>query len=222
MKMNSIIESLILNKTFDYLQPYFYNNPFSLRCELGMGETYDEYMKQALDRALKIYHILFPNKADAIIFNQWIYDRSSSGNAEKYDYDNDVDEMIDFQIEAEIRALRFLLKNIMNYRHVSVKNLKTYDKGIDSDTRRNRIVCYADDVGFDDIELIEKQIADENNSEVSLVSFENECIFSVYDDRGCDIVFSTHEKMCEFYPMLEPSFLPYDCEMMKKRYMNED
>ena len=70
--------------------------------------------------------------------------------------------------------------------------------------------------------LIEKQIADENNSEVSLVSFENECILSVYDDRGCDIVFSTHEKMCEFYPMLEPFFLPYDCEMMKKRYMNED
>ena len=54
--------------------------------------------------------------------------------------------------------------------------------------------------------------------EVGVVSFQNECIMSVYDDRGCDIVFATHEKMKEFYHTLEPYFLSYDAEEMKKRF----
>ena len=53
--------------------------------------------------------------------------------------------------------------------------------------------------------------------EISLVSFANECILSVYDDRGCDIVFAVPEKLREFYPLLEPFFLAYDAEEMKKR-----
>lgn len=215
-----MIESLILDKSFVYLKPYFYNNPFALRCKLGIGLTHEEYMRQARKRAKKIYNILFPNKADAIIFNQWIYDWSDSGDAEDYKYSGDADEVIDSRINIETHALRFLLENMMNYRHVSVKGLKTYDNPPDPDIRRNRIVCYADDIGFDDLNLIEKQIADENNPEVSLVSFENECIFSVYDDRGCDIVFSTYEKMREFYHQLEPFFLEYDRKLMEKRFNN--
>ena len=215
--MSCKIETMILDSTFDYLQPYFYNNPYALRCELGIGDTNEEYMRQARKRASEIYRILFPNKADAIVFNQWIYDWSDSGNAEKEEYGDNASEMIEDQLNNETRALRFLLENMMNYRHVSVKGLKTYDDPSDDAVRRNRIVCYADNTGFDDLALIEKQIADENNSEVSLVSFENECILSVYDDRGCDIVFSTYEKMREFYPLLEPFFLKYDCETMKKR-----
>ena len=212
MKNRCKIEAMILDRTFDYLQPYFYNHPYALRCELGIGDSHEEYMNQAGERAKKIYSILFPNKADAIIFNQWIYDWSDSGNPERQELGGSIDDRID----SEIRALRFLLEYMANYRHVSIKGLRTYDPE-DSDVRRNRIVCYADDSGFDDLALIEKQIADENNSEVSLVSFENECILSVYDDRGCDIVFATYGKMREFYHLLEPFFLPYDCEMMKKR-----
>ena len=215
--MKSKIESLILDKSFDYLQPYFYNNPYALRCELGIGDTPEEYMKQARERAGRIYGILFPRKADAIIFNQWIYDWSDSGNAERETHDGDVNEVIDERLKRETRALRFLLENLMNYRHVSVKGLKTYEPD-DPDCRRNRIVCYADDAGFDDLGLIGRQIADENNSEVSLVSFENECILSVYDDRGCDIVFSTRRKLREFYHQLEPFFLEYDLGEMKRRY----
>ncbi len=215
--MSSKIEAMILDRAFDYIQPYFYNNPYALRCELGIGDTREEYMSQARKRAKEIYTILFPKKADAIIFNQWIYDWSDSGSAEKNEYGDYASEMIENRLDRETRALRFLLENMMNYRHVSVKRLKTYDDPADDDIRRNRIVCYADDTGFDDLALLEGQIKDENNSEVSLVSFENECIFSVYDDRGCDIVFSTYEKMREFYHFLEPFFLEYDREIMKKR-----
>ena len=96
-----------------------------------------------------------------------------------------------------MRALRFLSENMMKYRHVCVRGLKTYVDPSDPDyqtTRRNRIFCYSDGIGFDDIALINGQIDSEDNSEVSLVSMKNECIMSVYDDRGCDIVFATHEK----------------------------
>jgi hypothetical protein len=221
--MKSVIEKLILDRSFDYLQPYFYSNPYALRCELGIGDTTEEYMKNARERAASIYHILFPQKADAIIFNYWIYDWSDTGDAEKRLFDGDpeaISRIIDQRLRDETRALRFLSEMLMDYRHVSVKDLKTYDDPTDADagsSRRNRIVCYADDIGFDDLDLIEKQIKDDKNSEVSLVSFQNECIFSVYDDRGCDIVFSTYEKMREFYSLLKAFFLPYDLEEMEKR-----
>ena len=54
--------------------------------------------------------------------------------------------------------------------------------------------------------------------EVGFVSFENECILSVYDDRGCDIVFATREKMNAFYHKLRPYFLNYDLDEMEKRH----
>lgn len=198
---------MILDRSFDYLRPYFYSNPYALRCELGIGKTQKEYMKQARERATRIYKILFSSKADAIIFNQWIYDRSDGGDAGRQEYYDDAESA--------------LLENYKNYRHVSVEGLKTYDPD-DSNVLRNRIVCYSDDIGFDDLSLIEKQIIDDNNSEVSLVSFENECILSVYDDRGCDIVFSTHEKMRQFYHLLEPFFLQYDSDLMMRRLIQTD
>ena len=166
---------------------------------------------------MQIYHILFPNQADAIIFSQWIIDFSDNSDAWEKEYGSNAEKEIDSLVEEESRALRFLLDNTLHYRHISVKDLKIYDH-MDPATRRNRIVCYADDNGFDDMALIEKQMADRDIDEVSLVSFENECILSVYDDRGCDIVFATYEKMCEFYHQLKPFFHSYDMELMEKRY----
>ena len=220
--MQSKIETLILDRSFDYLQPYFYSNPYALRCELGVGKTKTEYGKAARERAEKIYRILFPQKADAILFNYWIYDWSDSGEAEEKRYAGDPGRITEDLVRRESRALRFLSDCMMRYRHVSVKGLKTYDDPADPDApRRNRIVCYADDVGFDDLTLIEGQIKDENNSEVSLVSFANECILSVYDDRGCDVVFASYEKMRDFYPLLQPFFLPYDLNEMEDRLRRE-
>ena len=31
----SLVEERICSREFSYLQPYFYNNPYALRCELG-------------------------------------------------------------------------------------------------------------------------------------------------------------------------------------------
>ena len=79
---NSKIEQLIRDKEFSYLQPYFYNNRYALRCELGVGEG-DQYMINAKNRAMEIFNILFADGIDAIIFNYWIFDYSDSGCAKK-------------------------------------------------------------------------------------------------------------------------------------------
>ncbi len=211
----SIIEKRILDPSFAYLQPYFYTNPFALRCELGKGDTRETYLATARDRAERIHEILFPRGADAILFNYWIYDWSDSGPADR-DGPDDTERIL----RDEQRNLRFLLDCMREYRHVSVRGLKTYDEPGDPEyglTRRNRIVCYSDGKGFRDLELLDGQIRSDRNPEVSLVSFENECILSVYDDRGCDVVFASYEKMREFYRLLRPFFLDYDLEEMERR-----
>ena len=65
---NSKIERLIRDKEFSYLQPYFYNNRYALRCELGVGEG-DQYMINAKNRAMEIFNILFANLLKNLVFN---------------------------------------------------------------------------------------------------------------------------------------------------------
>ena len=221
--MKSKIEHLICDRSFSYLHPYFYNHPYALRCELGIGEDAQQYMENAKHRATEIYHILFPRGADAIIFNYWIIDHSDSGEAEKRrleEIELELGDSIHVTLQQETNQLRFLLKYQGNYRHHVVRNLPTYDNGDEeaqSKVKRNRIVCYADGTDFDYTGLIDLQI-NGNGHEISFISFENECILSIYDDRGCDIVFATHEKMAEFYHRLQPYFLEYDVQEMEKRY----
>lgn len=220
----SKIEQLLCNRTFSYLQPYFYNNPYALRCELGTGDE-QQYMNNAKKRALEICNILFPDGADAFIFNYWICDNSDSGDAGRYDIErmgNDAAELIQNTIDCEVDCLRFLLENQVKYRHIAVRNLETYEHYDEypEKERRNRIVCYADEeTKIDHASLVDMQI-NGNGYEIGIVSFKNECILSVYDDRGCDIVFATPEKMKEFYTQLKPYFLLYDFDEMEKRFNN--
>ena len=69
MSHKSIVEERIRSKEFSYLQPYFYKNPYALRCELGIGDSDEEYMDNARKRALEIYDILFTEEADCLLFN---------------------------------------------------------------------------------------------------------------------------------------------------------
>lgn len=216
----SEIEKLIVSRRFQYLQPYFYTNPFALRCELGLGGG-AAFRESARRRAYELHDILMPGGADAIIFNYRITDHSGSGPAEA-----EVIEGAEKDNERYARyedfMLRFLLDKMARYRHRAVKGLKPSfdDEGAEGLLRRVRMVCFSDGRGFDDRALIDLQL-DDCPLEIGLVSFANECILSVYDDRGCDITFATREKMREFYPILKPYFLAYDIEEMKRRYKGE-
>ena len=213
----SEIERLILSRDFPYLQPYFYNHPWALRCELGQGRSRSAFRRKARERAEAIYHVLFPNPADAVIFNYRLEDWSNTGPALTEAWEISAEEaagLLKANIRAEVTQLRFLESMQNRYRHTAVRDLP-FD-GVEG-VRRHRIVCYADEIGFDDLGLLRRQLRDEG-LDISLVSFANECILSVYDDRGCDIVFASREKLAEFYPRLEPFFLDYDREEMARRY----
>ena len=214
--VESKIERLILDKEFSYLPPYFYDNPYALRCELGIGRD-EEYLINAKRRAMELYDVLFPAGADAIIFNYWIYDHSECGEADTED--PDWEECVGHSVEQEAKQLRFLLECQRKYRHFTVRDLATYDDPDDREgtPRRNRVICYRDDQEFDHSALIDGELGP-HGREVGFVSFENECILSVYDDRGCDIVFATREKMNAFYHKLRPYFLNYDLDEMENRH----
>ena len=217
----SVVEEKICSQDFSYLHPYFYNHPYALRCELGVGD--EDYLENAYRRALEIFRILFPEGTDAICFNYWVQDDCDSGPAEEESSEpgETMESILDWQLERAMKYLRFLLECQFRYRHVTVRNLPTYDEPGDEfyeTQRRNRVVCYSDGKGFDYEKLIQEEIC-WNGHEVSFVSFEQECIFSIYDDRGCDVVFMTREKLREFYHKLEPYFLDYDREEMENRYL---
>ena len=78
-RSNSEIEKMITDASFLYREPWFYNHPFALRCELGIGESKHTYLKNAKKRAFEIFDILFQNMPDAIFFDHYIEDISSWG-----------------------------------------------------------------------------------------------------------------------------------------------
>ena len=219
--MKSKIEQLILSHDFPYLQPYFHNHPYALRCELGRGRTPKEFAKTARERAEAIYRIIFPTSTDAVIFSYWICDRSFTGDPGT-DHPAFTDEarrwLLETQIRQEANQLRFLDAMQSRCRHAVVRNLPVYDDGPERDHWLHRIVCWPDAWGFDDLGLLERQLVDEPEPlEISMVSFAHECILSVYDHRGCDIVFADHAHMMRFYGQLQPYFLAYDAEEMARR-----
>ncbi len=204
-KSNSKIEEMITDASFLYRQPWFYNHPFALRCELGIGNSRGVYLKNAKKRACAIFDILFSTSPDVIFFDYYIEDLSL-GEGEIY-----VKNMIGYSA----KNIRFLAKHINRYEHSVVRNIELDEDEKDFHIQKNRIICYTDEKY-----PYQKRIVENfswKNRTVHFVSFENECIFSVYDHRGCDIVFATKEKMRAFYAKLEPYFLSCDLDEMQSR-----
>ena len=202
--MQSDIEKRLLDRDFAYLRPWFYQNPHALRCELGQGDDSETYMHNAYRRAKEIFAILFPDgQPDAVIFDQCVYEipmRQPYAHKEQA-----------------------FFNRMTARRHVIVPNLRTYEDEDGEEEKtytRNRVVSYRDTQDFPVHRLIRRCIWEQHIAPVGLVSFENECILSIYDDRGCDIVFATHEKLREFYSLLKHYFLDYDAEEMARRYGN--
>ena len=198
------IENLVKDQNFSYLQPWFYQNPHALRCELGQGDDTETYMHNAYRRANEIFAILFPNgQPDAVIFDQYVYEIPIR---QPYAHKD-----------------RAFFNRMTARRHVIVPNLRTYEDEDGEEEKtytRNRVVSYRDTEDFPVHCLIRRCIWEQQLAPVGFVSFENECILSIYDDRGCDIVFATHEKLREFYPLLKHYFLEYDLAEMARRYGN--
>lgn len=203
-RSDSKIEKMIADVSFAYFEPWFYNHPLALRCELGIGDSPRVYLKNAKQRANEIFDILFPRHPDAVFFDYW---------AEDYSYWDEIN--VKRQLSVLKKELCFLMEHFKKYDHTVVAGLPLDEDDMEISVRRNRIICYTDE------KYPYKKRILENFSwakrKVHFVSFENECILSIYDDRGCDIVFADKDKMMEFYHKLKPYLLAYDMEEMKKR-----
>lgn len=218
-KTDKMIEELITDSNFSYLQPYLYNNPYALRCELGQGEEDGtDFLRTSKERADIIYGMLFPNGADAVIFNHYIRDLCEDGDAHEYFRPQDIIREVTLNTE-------LLLEFQGKYRHRVVRDLPKYEDELPPEDKypatRHRIVCYSDGKGFDAERIIGIMLGERcstDSPEISFVSFPHDCILSIYDARGCDVVFASYEKMAAFYPKLEPYFLDYDRELMKNRF----
>lgn len=205
------IEEMVLNRDFSYDPPYFYNNDFALRCELGIGKNDEEYLANAKKRAAEIFSVLFENGVDMFFFDNYVFD---------HDFDMGENVYINNLISFEKSRLKFCLGYQKKFKHIVIRDIP-YDKDDDDDdiVRRNRICCYPNK-NFDAIKVINSQIDNQENAIIHLVSFNNNCIFTVYDDRGCDIVFFDKNKFRQFYPLLQKYFLDYDIVLMEQRLDN--
>ncbi len=206
-ELNScLIEKLICDKEFTYMRPWYYNHSLALRCELGIGDIDKEYMKNALNRANEIFNVIFEDGVDALFFDYCLYDWSES------------DDIIDFKMD--LKAYKFMLKDLSkwlnNYPHKVIRNLPV-EEGCSDSQYRNRLVCFVRDYKINYRKFIKRNITSYKYPPISYVSYKNECIMSIYDDRGCDIVFADKEKLQEFFYKLKPYLLDYDIEQMKKR-----
>ncbi len=201
--MSQVMDAL-RDPAFSYERPWFYNHPMALRCELGIGD--EDYMANAVRRAKEIYDILFDGQPDAFFVHHYITDPDE--NTRETD------------IQGTLRVARRILTEAMKiqqaYRHEIIRDVAFDREGNPETARINRIICYPD-ATYDPRKRIRRQIHSWQDFHYSFVSEQNECVYSIYDDRGCDIVFFSKEKFRAFYPRLQPYFLEYDLELMAQR-----
>ena len=194
----SIVKEKIEDINFLYQQPWFYNNELSLRCELGIGDE-TVYLENAVNRALDILNILFKGDIIDCVF------------LDEYTIEDDINDNVIF-VNDEVDQ-----PDINQYFYFD----KTIDLNITNDNNElyenvvsiKRHFTYNIDKTKIEI-IIKKQILNEAHV-YHFVSFKNNFIYSIYDDRGCDIVFFDEEKYKKFYLKLKKYFLDYDREGMK-------
>ena len=210
----SKIEKLLLDRDFQYFPPFFYRHELALRCELSLGSK-----RSALKRAREIFALLFVGRPDALVFDYCLFDLSGSGEAEEkaFDHPGEAEAVNAGYVRDVTRITRFLLDYQLKYRHTVIKNTPSVLNEEDGLALHNRVICYSDGRGFDNEKLIKQCVDDRFNPDIGFVSFENECVLLIYDDRGCDIVFADEAKFLEFYPKLEPYFLGHDRALMEER-----
>lgn len=155
---------------------------YSLRCELGIGEAGGNIGKRRADGRRKFSTFCFAAEWTPCFW-------STPWRIPRWQKERRNQIHLDLMTRMEKKSLKWFY-GWKKYPHRLVLNVPKSD---DEDVLRvNRLVCYFDKAERIDFKKLVVKNIDKNI--FHLVSFENECIFSVYDDRGCDIVFADKEK----------------------------
>ena len=205
------IKKIISNKNLSYQLPWFYNNKLALRCELGQGDEQEEFIMSAEKRALKIFDVLFDGNVDLVFFDHEIFDYSRDWG------DGDFLSLasMDFTYEKNISKL---MHEFQDFPHQTIENIK-FDPRFTEDgvIKINR--CIAEISGKQvDYKKYVKSIINAKLFPIHFVSYKNQCIYSIYDSRGLDIVFFSKEKYREFFVKLNEFLFEYDLPQMQKTF----
>ena len=104
---------------------------------------------------------------------------------------------------------------LQSFGYETVKNIFLSQDNFDNDViRKNRFIVYTDEKKADYNKLIKGILA--GGIHLHFVSLQNECIYSIYDDRGLDVVFMSRERGKIFYKKLKPYLLEYYHKRMKE------
>ena len=205
------IKKIISNKNFSYQQPWFYNNELALRCELGRGERQEEFLMIAEERVLKIFEVLFDGNVDLVFFDHEIFDYSRDWGESEFLSS----ASLNFEYEKNVSKL---LHEFQSCPHKTIENIK-FDPEFAEDgvIKTNR--CIAETTGQSvNYKKYFKAIINGKLFPVHFVSYRNQCIFSLYDARGLDIVFFSKEKYKELFVKLKDFLFEYDLPQMQKTF----
>ncbi len=190
------MESRLLDPDFAYSRPWFYNQPWALRCELGLGDDYRSFTASAQSRAEAIAAILFVGGQSDVVFADMVM--APNGKP---------------MCRVERKRLGLLTAR---YRTMTVPNIAVSPLDDEENALQSRFIFYRDDANFD-MPAVIAACFDERGSTLHFLSRSADCVMSIYDSRGCDIVFATPAAMLRHYGALETYFLEYDRVDMEVR-----
>lgn len=200
---NEMIKRL-MDAQFGYERPWFYSNALALRCDLGRSR----FRRESYKRALKIFKELFGSGVDFVFIDHFVYDISR-------DWQNV--EFISESLGTDDNRVAKILFGLQGFPHATVEDIPV-DKATYSEDllKVNRCIAKTTGQKLDYKKYIKYNLSGES-PEVHFVSLENDCIYSIYDNRGADIVFFSKDRYKKFFSILQPYLSAYDLEEMKNR-----
>lgn len=188
MTEKSKIEQTVLKPDFCCGDQFTGGNIFTLRC--------------VVESKTELFRALFERGVDAGFYHLFLYDRAGELASEG-------DRAHVLQEEDE-RFRQFCAW--ANYPHVLISDVAKGDG--ERLLRVDRLICYFNGIARESLPNFERSIGCGENR-LHLISFRNECVFSVYDDR-CEVIFATKEKYCEFFARFKPYCLSGDMRIMQR------
>lgn len=190
------METRLLDPGLAYPRPWFYGNPWALRCELGQGDDVRTFLASAQARAEAIAAILFRDGQPDAVFADMVMTPNGTPWCK-----------IDRKRHRALTA---------RYRSFTVEKIAPGPFDDEENALRSRFFFWRDEDTFD-VSAIIAACFDEQASTLHLLSRTADCALSIYDSRGCDIVFANPRAMLQYYHVLSPYFLDYDRAEMEAR-----
>lgn len=197
MEMNFKIEKLLDDPNFSYGEELPFAHIFALHCKPGFGkdETCTARRRTGIKR---IYDAVFQNGVDAVFFDRFRYHCKD--------------------LQEKKRKEASSAKRLQKWKRYPHKTFKKICEDFDENWSVDRAVFFFN--GSENIDFFEFMLANGVKEPIHLVSFQNECIFSLYAEE-IELVFATKTKYVEFFEKLEKRLIARHLKRMLRAKNDE-